>query len=128
MSTCVECLGYLGNPKFVTKTQWCFEVRNCLPISAALVPYFLLTVSVDLFGNLVGKEEGTGEGVMMLMSGNLKIINFLTFRFKEERSPKPKKKFGSNFGSTLRKSAIGSIRRPNMANFKQKIKSKLRRG
>ena len=53
-------------------------------------------------------------------------------RFKEERSPKPKKKFGTNFGSnlgsTLRKSAIGSIRRPNMANFRQKIKSKLRRG
>lgn len=57
-------------------------------------------------------------------------------RMKDERSPKPKKKFGSNFGSTLRKSTIGSIRRPNMAsirrpnmaNIKQKIKSKLRRG
>ena len=49
-------------------------------------------------------------------------------RIKEDKSPKPKKKFGSNFGSTLRKSAIGSIRKPNMANFKQKIKNKLRKG
>lgn len=62
---------------------------------------------------------------------------FPTFpcRVKEDKSPKPKKKFGSNFGSnvsnfgsTLKKSAIGSIRRPNMANFKQKIKNKLKKG
>ncbi len=45
-----------------------------------------------------------------------------------DRSPKPKKKFGSNFGSTLRKSAIGNIKKPNMANFKQKLKNKLRKG
>ena len=49
-------------------------------------------------------------------------------RLKDEKSPKPKKKFGSNFSSTLKKSAIGSIRRPNMANFKQRIKNKLRKG
>ena len=49
-------------------------------------------------------------------------------RQKEEKSPKPKKKFGAHFSSTIKKSAIGSIRRPNMAHLRQKIKNKLRKG
>lgn len=51
-----------------------------------------------------------------------------TFRHKEDKSPKPKKKFGSNFGSNFGSTLKKSVRRPNMANFKQKIKNKLRKG
>lgn len=79
-------------------------------------------------GGLLDPAAMMRKDLLLVNSGGESVTDHEDWRLKEEsKSPKPKKKFGSNFGSTLKKSAIGSIRRPNMSNFKQKIKNKLRK-